>query len=249
MAGRDEIDIKVNHDKMLGSLYCKKAISLPQIPNEGTGHIDLFAKFLSDDTVYISNYESSDIKVQSELKAASLSCSDEQIANKSWHECTFMKISTEKLGVPSRLLRSKEEVIDLEKKLFPSGKASEPYLHADLVSFSRQIAEIFKSQNFNTLMSPAPHPELIYAREDYRDKQGKLVKSELLRSFIHRSFANSTIVNEHLFLSVYKTMGEDKLAAEAESLFSDAGFTVHPIDMSHSIQAGGGVHCLTMQLP
>lgn len=38
-------------------LGCKKVMLLPGIPHEGTGHIDIFAKFLNDDTIVVNEIQ------------------------------------------------------------------------------------------------------------------------------------------------------------------------------------------------
>jgi agmatine/peptidylarginine deiminase len=142
---------------------------------------------------------------------------------------------------------SESEAKQFESQYFGDATRS-PYLHADLVAFLQKTHNVFSSHGFQVVAIPAPRPKVAYAKIIYRHEPSQaVVRTELVRDYVHRSYTNSLIANGYVFMPSYESA---KTVTElvAEKTYRDLGFIVRTVNMSESIKAGGAVHCLSMGL-
>lgn len=248
MASRRDFDRTRNERLMMEKFQCREAINLDALPNEGTGHIDLFAKFLDDHTVAVSRYNTSDVVLFGSVFLVRYRCTAEQIATKDWDHCAFASKAQEPLALQNSTFTSLEDGKNFETRFFDAAIVKEPYSHPDLPAFSTVTAEVFANSGFSIVWITAPQPELRYGKIEYLDRNGEVIRTTLERNYIHRSFANALILNGHIYVPSYDSEGAFALHPSIQETYKNAGFTVHFVDMDASTVAGGAAHCLSMEL-
>lgn len=224
---------------------CDSLIKVPPLPNEGTRHIDLFAKFLNDRTVLVVDYASDDIRIENEAHEFSYSCDAKDIDEKSWSDCELSPtIKDFPLASEDLFIKNESDLKALLEVKLPG--ASVDYKHGRMKEHLAQTKTLFEAQGFEVVSLSNPMPSAILNLDSYRNAKGDRVHQEVRLTFVHRSYANSLISNGQLYLPTYQEFPE--LNQAAQEVYQKLGFKVHDIDMTETIKRGGAVHCLTKDL-
>ena len=238
----DELDMDQRFLK--NDLYCKNIYVMPGLPNEGTGHIDLFAKIVGDRTLVLSQYESDDVMIERFGYETSYRCDDAALAAKDWYSCQRLGQRDVVLTNDGMRVTGEADFAAFLHAYDPDLKAN--YQHGKLRDHLKGVETLFLKAGFQLVKVTNPAPTLSLAVELYQDSKGQIVHKESSLNFTHRSYTNSLLANGQLYLPVYE--GYEALNAAATKAYEGLGFIVHEVDMTATITHGGAVHCLTKEL-
>lgn len=234
-------------------MKCRSFIPLKSMPNESTGHIDLFAKFVSDRTVAIGAFESSDIVASSETLVGTYSCEPNQVIHKKWDDCKWkgLKLRTGPWSSDNRpiVFQSQEQVDRFIEEYYHDSLIEEKYTFPNLVEFSEYVKAEFESNGFKVAKLPSPKPVLHFSSQEFLDQNGTMVHRELNISTVYRTYLNSFIANNFIFVPQYGSVASSDENSGALQIFGELGFIPIGIDASYTISGGGATHCLTMGIP
>lgn len=242
---KDETDPAANEKAVVKRLKkvmgCRDVIILPYLPYEGTGHIDLFAKFVNDTTVFLNKYE-----------------------NERVHKATIRKTlycgKSPRFPPPLSMCRETESTIEFARD--PDGKLatfdpSSIGIEIDqvdhpgsLLEHHKKVKKIFESKGFKVIDIPTPQPVAtleIRTIHSEDEKQSVTEKPEL--SMNHLSFMNTLLLNKFAYVPEYKILENTDYNRLAREKFEKYGFQTYGLPSDEIIlKLGGGVHCATMQL-
>jgi agmatine/peptidylarginine deiminase len=227
-------------------LGCEKVITMPGLPNEGTRHIDLFAKFIDDDTVLVADYPNNDIVLEGLSLEVSFECDTQSIEAEDWFGCVSGRRAQDvpiNQGVDLRIGSDEDFKNFVSKNNF---NLSSSYEHGQIREHADKVAKLFQDQGFKVVRVTNPIPTAKLATALYRDSSGKILHRSTELEFTHRSYTNSLVSNGNLYLPTYQSF--DSLNIEAHNTYKNFGLKVYDIDMSEFIKDGGAVHCLTKDL-
>lgn len=243
---QDSVQAQDDLEKVfLEAFGCRKLLTMPSLPNEGTTHIDLFAKFVDDRRVLLASYPNDDVILEKTMKQIEYRCSDQAIAAKNWTSCDYVASKGEVPFLENELTVSSES--DLQKVLKEKlDNLPSDYRHGKLREHLAQVKDRFVSEGFAIIEVVNPQPTVQISLDIYRDHQGKTVHRTVYSDFTHRSYTNSLLSNGHLYLPTYEEFPE--LNKKAHEVYETMGFAVYDVDMSVTIKRGGAVHCLTKDI-
>ncbi len=253
----DETAVDWEHNytpRLKRAVGCRQVLTFAPLPYEGTHHIDLFAKFVADDTVAVASYASDDIKVEPRLSQVSYHCTAVQIAARDWYNCEpgDETVVDEPVwagasgGVGGDTLRSPADLTAFVAANFPGADSVEDVASGSLQAHSRMVAQEFAAAGFKTVLLPAPRPSVHFGLVTYENDAGQAVYEEWSAEFTHPSYANSLLVNGHAFVPAYA--GDEAANEKALQVYRELGFTAHAVTMTETSKAGGAVHCLSKEL-
>jgi agmatine/peptidylarginine deiminase len=113
---------------------------------------------------------------------------------------------------------------------------------------SKKTIEHFKQNGFEVLTVKNPVPYLTLTREIFESSDKKVVYEKIRADFVHRSYANSLILNGKVFVPQYPLTAAADLDKNALEIYKQAGLQPTPIPSDFSILGGGSVHCLTKEI-
>ncbi len=244
----DNTSQQINYQENLifKSLGCRRILKMPGLPNEGTGHIDLFAKFMDDRTVLLADYTDDDVLLEGVSTEVDNICDAKSIENKDWSSCASSGNWRDVIINQGSVLRikSENELRDFVAK--NQGITEFEYAHGQLHEHLEKALVLFQSEGFDVVRVTNPTPTIRLGVMIYRDSSGAIVHRNAELNFTHRSYTNSLVSNGYLYLPTYQT--SPALNAAASSTYEALGLKVQNIDMSETIKTGGAVHCLTKDL-
>jgi len=239
--------------------FCTKIKVFKPLPQEGTQHIDIFAKIVDPNTVVMSLYDSNHIELSNQFSTYTLECEKNDTSN-----CTTKAVEVSQPDMQmvkntdgSAISSTVAEIVQTLKQRYQSADIASPiknsesitsWTEPDLISFSKFTKANFEKSGFRVIGIPTPAPYLIYTVVNYLNKQGRQFSQTIIPKLVFRTYTNSLILNGKVFIPQYPKTASvaDK---QALNIYRNLGLKVFPIDSEYSIQSGGSVHCLTMQIP
>lgn len=243
----EQIDIEA----MRNLFGCKTVVQVPAIPLEPLGHIDLFAKFLNDNTVAVAAYSDNLVHVRIGQKVLRKRC----LKYDSQGNCE-VPASIEDLEGSLVSLEEKPILLnDFEKRIrtqFPRHSFEKKemwgnlrnYKDFDLQEFTERVAKSFYSAGFHVVRIVNPRPVVTITRkEGFAPSQ-----DEVAARIVFPTFLNSLISNRIIYAPVYEywASGDDNMNAIAA--YKSSGYQVYALPSDFLILQGGAVHCITREV-
>ncbi|MCO4755017.1 MAG: agmatine deiminase family protein, partial [Bacteriovoracaceae bacterium] len=226
--------------------HCTTVTQLPELPGESTGHLDIYAKLLDDNTVAISKYTSNKTSLLKERKKKEFICNEKQIKNAHWYACarTFQTDSPKS----DSIIRENEKVkafsqqdisrqMDLKNPSFFNWK-----------EHSKKVAMQFKEKGLNVIEIEAPLPVAFIIENTYKNELGEIVHTENGVYHHFPTYTNSLIINDAIAIPEYKHLADQTSNHKAHQTFAKYFGKVVPFGSDLNIMLGGSVHCLTMNV-
>jgi agmatine/peptidylarginine deiminase len=229
----------------LKEMGCLKIHLLPELPGEGTGHIDIFAKLLNDSSVLVSRYKTNSIALLKEKKKSRLICSEDNVAQENWESCEF---KDQTLPSPdSILLKSNGEirVFDQLQIAEQLGVTSDGH---SWVEHSNDTASFFKKLGVEVIEVGAPAPVAYLHEMAFEDSSGKQVHKTNELEFRFPTFTNSLIINNNVVIPNYGKLASKQLNDDAVEKYNLYFHKVLSLPSDSNILLGGSIHCLTMDV-
>jgi agmatine/peptidylarginine deiminase len=230
---------------------CSEVILFPSLPQDGTGHIDLFAKLLSDEVAVVADFAEEGVLLATEPELDVAKC-DPDCKTIETREPTP---SFEKDAMGHDRLFSIAELRELlkarygEKNLvWTSTNSRTPsWQEFHLKEFSAKTAAKLSAKGFkvHAIINPAPIAYVSIRR--HLDAQNRVTFEMVALSFAYRSYLNSLVMNGHVITPSFKSAAKEQNEA-AMKVYRSLGFEVTPIPMDHHAFQAGAVHCLTHDL-
>jgi len=238
---------------------CTDVRTVPEMPYERTGHIDIFARLLDDTTVLVAEYSNEEIYLAAEPVDRRLSCTDQQIRNEAWQECEPIGVVYPDMGrlrrestgsgqgLPMTVRRS--EVISVLRDLYPGEdfEVAVRRYHLGRQEHVGKVAKAFSDYGFRVVRLENPTPYVSMERIGYLDDEGRVVRRIMRVQTIFPTYTNSLMVNGVVYLPQYAT-ASDAQNTQARVPYEKAGFTVVPTDMTQSISFRGATRCLSKEI-
>ncbi len=239
------------------SWQCTEVVGFRPLPQDSTGHIDLFAKLLSDDVAVVADFSSDQVllAVEPEIKVSKCAAAD----NGGEKECipesrrpSFNRFEQNKNGSGDRLF-SIAELKDLLASRYtqqviwkPTVSKSPQWQDFHLREFSEETAAKLRERGFavTKILNPAP---IAYVSINRLLEGDKVISEEISLKFAYRSHLNSLVVNGRVLMPIFGN-GDATSNEKAKAAYASLGFSVTGIPMDAHAFQDGAVHCLTRDL-
>ena len=258
----------VEPPKQFAEKYCTDSLVFGSLDFEGTGHIDIFAKLLSDDVAVVSRFPDELVEIISTISTTDSVCEQAMVDRSAWSECKFesyraskdfIDIARDENGkvvtdVPDLL--SKLSLFDLGKKEnrrhLISGIGGRDIALTEAESphwrdFTDQVASKLQNAGLKVVRVAVPHPVVKIEVSRYKSTAGQVVFEEVNAKVVFRSYTNSLISNNQVAVPTFQ-LADDRFNRDALALFKSLGLEPTGATSDYAVLGGGAVHCLTMQI-
>ena len=252
---------------------CTEIVRLDSLPFDGTGHVDLYAKLINDQTVALADFES-DLLLW--LKEPEIIVEKEVIPGEEYHACdatlcggqesknpvlNFEKDAQGKeLLLTLDAIRKKQSVeavkkwsrkiSDINDVKFAHDRSSRTLSLTELrlQEHVRKTVKKFEEKGFTVKRIKNPQPYAYLSIKRTLDTKNTVIKERAVITIVYRSYINSLIVNEKVFVPTFQS-APTKINTEALDMYRQLGFNkVIPLPMDYHATQAGAVHCLTHDL-
>lgn len=252
---------------------CREIVELEPLPFDGTGHVDLFAKLIDDQTVALADYgsdlllwlENPEIIIvkkgtagEKDRSCDRITCGGQESKNpvlnfekdRNGKELSFtLSTIRNKKGTDAIKKWSQNSSSEVNIRFAYDRKGiSSTASGLNLQDHTRKTAKIFEEKGFNVKRIKNPQPFAYLSIRRTLDEDNKLIKEDAVITIAYRSYLNSLIVNEKIFVPTFNSVSPEA-NADALNMYRQLGLKkVIPLPMDyHSVQSGA-VHCLTHDL-
>lgn len=206
---------------------CSEVHNLPELPGEITGHIDIFAQFVSSDTVVIGQYLNNDVREINLIHHNYYNC------DHTLEDCEIKEVANEK--------EPKYEVNSKEK----TSKQSEH----NWVKHSQDVITYFQSKGYKVEVIENPTPARYTIINHYFDSSGKERKTTKENRYIFPSYINSILMQDSVIVPVYSKYESPIQREKAVSVYHRYKKKVTEVELSNHAILNGGIHCLSSNIP
>jgi agmatine/peptidylarginine deiminase len=238
-------DFDPSNIKSLTKIGCKSVVLFNPLPSEETRHIDIFAKFLANNKVLISKYESNMVRVKDEANYTYFYCNEEQIQAEDWENCEFTR-SAPGQGLKIKNIQS-NQVYTSQKELFQNYSINNFYQN-DWVKHSEDTKDKLEKLGFKVIEIKAPQPVASFEVYEYLNSKGEVVHTGKEVSYTFPTYTNSLITNNSVSIPQYSKLASKELNESAIKTYRKYFEKVIPINTDQNILQGGSIHCLTMDM-
>lgn len=250
----EAVDAKAAAERRDLAGICREVRTVPRMPYEPTGHIDIHTRFLDERTVLVAEYADETFGVAAEPIRRAFRCTDDQAARGAWTECEETRTRFPTRG---RLRRDESgEALalswsDVQKELgrmHPDAEtASLPAPPWPLRVQLDKVADLFGAWGFRVVRVRNPAPYLAVERLEYEAPDGRVVHRVVHADPVFPTYTNALVVNGRAYLPQYATAAAAENAA-ARRVYAEHGFEVEPVDMTENIAFRGAARCLTLEI-
>lgn len=233
---------------------CSEVVSFRPLPQDSTGHIDLFAKLVSDKVPVVADFASDQVLLTQTPDTRIDTCEANGGGCTTTHQGASFNAFEQDQNGGNRLFSIAElkellvsrygtETLCWNKTISNSPEWEDFHLR----EFTAETEGKLQKRGFSVMKILNPPPIAYAAISRLVDTQGKVINETVDLKFAYRSFLNSLIVNNHVFMPTF--VGADTATNEnAKNIYVSQGFTVTGIPMDAHAFQDGAVHCLTHEI-